>query len=116
MERGPLVGKISEYISIRKKGIVEREVNVQDMSFSNLRDAIIGVGKILEEDFEISTYVVDIPAGAANMNSAVVAIRLNNSCVSIIGYAKEGLINQHTAKKAIDKVIERISKYTITMV
>lgn len=111
MDKKPLIGKMSEYISIKEKGLIERQINVQNMSFVNLRDAIIGVGKILEEDFEISTYVVNISAGAANMNSAVVAIQLSNNCVSMLGYAKEGLINQHTAEKAIDKVIERISKY-----
>lgn len=111
MDKKPLIGKMSEYIPIKEKGLIERQINVQNMSFVNLRDSIIGVGKILEEDFEISTYVVNISAGAANMNNAVVAIQLNDNCVSMLGYAKEGLINQHTAEKAIDKVVERISKY-----
>lgn len=112
MDKKPLIGKMSEYIPIKEKSLIERQINVQNMSFVNLRDSIIGVGKILEEDLEISTYVVNISAGAANMNSAVVAIQLNDNCVSMLGYAKEGLINQHTAEKAIDKVVERISKYT----
>ena len=46
------------------------------------------------------------------MNCAVVAIQLSDNYVSMLGYAKEGLISQHTAEKAINKVIERISKYT----
>lgn len=112
MDKKLLVDKISEYIYVKENGIVERQINVLNMSFVNLRDSIIGIGKILEEDFEMNTYVVNVPAGVANMNCAVVAIQLSDNYVSMLGYAKEGLISQHTAEKAINKVIERISKYT----
>ncbi|MBD5550814.1 MAG: hypothetical protein HDQ96_06490 [Lachnospiraceae bacterium] len=111
MNKKPLVDKMSEYIQVKEKGLIERQINVQSMSFADLRDTIIGIGKILEENFEISTYVVNVPAGVANKNSAVVALQLSDSCVSMLGYAQEGLINQHTAEKAIDRVVDRISKY-----
>ena len=55
MDKKLLVDKISEYISVKENGIVERQINVLNMSFVNLRDSIIGIGKILEEDFEMNT-------------------------------------------------------------
>ena len=111
MDKKPLVDKMGEYIPVKENSLIERQINVQNMSFANLRDTIIGIGKILEEDFEISAYVVNIPAGVADRHSAVVAIQLSDTCVTMLGYAKEGLINQHTAEKAIEKVSERISKF-----
>lgn len=47
---------------------------IRDCSFVKLRDSLIGMGQILEEDFEKQVYVIAIRSGTANMNTAVVAI------------------------------------------
>ena len=57
--------------------------------------------------------MVTVDSGINNMNGALIVIqRVNNNKLSLVGYAREGLINQHTAEKAILKIIEQIkSKY-----
>ena len=111
MEKKTLIRKMKEFISVKEKGLEEKNISVKNMSLANLRDSLIGMGTILDEDFGINSYVVNVPAGIANMNSAVVALQLEGEKLLILGYAKEGLINQHTATKAIDKILKRISKY-----
>lgn len=113
MEKMLLVERINEYVLVKEKSLVEKDVPVNNMTFTNLRDRIIGIGKILEENFEHNFYIVNVPAGVAYKNHAVVAIQLCEENVAFLAYATEGLINQHTAEKAIDIVIEKISQYLI---
>ena len=54
-------------------------------------------------------YVVNVPAGVANKNAAVVLVLWSEETLSLFAYAKEGLIHQNTAENAIKKVIERIT-------
>ena len=35
-------------------------------------------------------------------------VKWNSEEISFYGYAQEGLINQHTAEKAVEKLIEKI--------
>lgn len=44
-----------------------------------------------------------IRAGMKDMNPAVIVIDVEQENLKISAYAKEGLTNQHTAEKAIDK-------------
>ncbi len=111
MDKKILVKKMKEFIPVKDKGIKERTVSVESMSFANLRDSLIGLGTILDEDFDVNSYVVNVPAGMANKNSAIIAVQLKDDELFLVGYAKEGLISQHTAEKAIEKVINRIAKY-----
>lgn len=103
-----LLEKLRLHIQVKEKNVVYEETAVQEMLFLNLRDRLIGLGTILEEDFDANIYVVELMAGVGNANTAVVAIKLTHEKLLFAGYAKEGLINQHTAKKAIDKVLEKI--------
>ncbi len=111
MNKNALILKMKEYISFKDKEVVEKSIDVRNMSFTNLRDCLIGLGTILDEDFDLNSYVVSVPAGIADMNNAFVAIQLTKSKLYMCGYAPEGLIKQHTAKNAIYKVEKRISKY-----
>lgn len=111
MNKDVLIQKMKEYMPFKDKGVVEKSIDVRKMTFANLRDSLIGLGTILEEDFELNSYVVSVPAGIADMNNAIVAIQLIKNELYMCGYAPEGLIKQHTAKKAIDKVEKRVSKY-----
>ena len=106
-----LVKKMNGFISFEEKKLEERIIDVKKMSFVNLRDSLIGLGTILDEDFELNSYILSIRSVFANQNSAIVAIQLSGDKIIILGYAKEGLINQHTAKKAIDKVIKSLSEF-----
>ena len=78
------------------------------MSFSNLRDKLIALGQILEENFKYNYYILSIHAGFLNKNEAILLIRLKKNKIYIIGYAVEGLIKQNTVLDAIEKVIKKI--------
>lgn len=108
-----LLNKMDDCILVNKNRVVRKTVEVKNMTFKNLRDNIIGVGQILEEDFENGIYVINIKAGIVNMNNAVVAMNLDKNKLRFIGYAKEGLINQHTADKAIKRIIQKLSSFII---
>lgn len=59
----------------------------------------------------MQTYVLSVAAGYVNMNNAIVAIQIEDNKLYMIGYAREGIIHQNTAKKAIAKIVDRISDY-----
>lgn len=113
MNRTVLIKKIKEFIPVKENKIEETTVSIGDMTFLNLRDSLIGLGTILDEDFDVNSYVLTVPSGIANKNSAIVAIQHENNQLLILSYAKEGLISQHTASKALGKVLQRLSCYLI---
>lgn len=101
-----IIEKLKVYVPIKEKGTVEKKVHAGEMTFLNLRDRILGLGKILEEDFDKQIYVIAVMAGAANMNTAFVGVQLKKKELFLAGYAKEGLIKQNTAEKAVGKLEE----------
>lgn len=101
-----IIEKLNEYIQVKEKDIVEKKLSVEDRTFIQVRDRLLGMGKILEEDFEKKVYIIAVMAGVANMNTAFVGVQLKNNELILVGYAKEGLIKQHTAEKAIAKLEE----------
>lgn len=111
MDNDLLIKKMNLFISVRENGLKQITTNVESMSFANLRDCLIGLGTILDEDFDIETYVINVSAGMANKNCAVVVAQLKENELLLLSYAKEGIISQHTAEKAIDKVLKRVAKY-----
>ena len=66
------------------------------------------MGIILEENFEETFYIIQVSSGFLNKNSAIVVVKWNSEEISFYGYAHEGLINQTTAEKAVEKLIEKI--------
>lgn len=110
MKKTEIIEKINEYIPIKEKQVVEKNIDASGLTFVNLRDRLIGLGKILEENFANDYYLVNVPAGVANKNAAVVLILWSKENLSMFAYAKEGLINQHTADKAIGRVIEKLTQ------
>ena len=106
MERNiEIIDKLHSYVWAKENEIVIKEYFVDNITFDNLRDCLIGNAKILEEDFEKQIYVVTVDSGINNMNGALIVIqRVDNNKLSLAGYAREGWINQHTAEKAILKI------------
>ncbi len=111
MDKNSIIKKMKEYISIKENCIEEQSIDVKNMTFENLRDSLIGLGTILDEDFGLKSYILNVNAGVANMNNAIVAVQISGEKLYFLGYAKEGLINQHTARKAIDKAISRMENF-----
>ncbi len=77
-----------------------------------IRDVLIEVGDILEEDLDSGCYIATVKAGVGSANTAIV-VALVDGQVSFFGAcAKEGLIKQSTAKKALEKIKKAVLKYT----
>ena len=44
----------------------------------------------------------NIMSGFANQNTATIAIKLTDNKLELAGYAREGIIKQHTVEKAVE--------------
>lgn len=71
-----------------------------------LAEALMKSGKVLEQSDDECSYIVVVGAGVANMNYVFLALKLEEGRISIAAVAKEGLIKQGTAKKAIGIVAQ----------
>ena len=76
----------------------------------HIRDAIIILGAILKEDLEKHYYITSVKTGMFNNVLAYAIIqRKDNDTADIVVYAKEGLIKQNLANKALEKVKNALS-------
>lgn len=80
--------------------------SVQNCSFRHLCEIIVLHGTILEESEKDHTIVATL---RINYNHATVAIKLKGNSISLLAYAKEGLIKQNTAQKAVTKIKQAVS-------
>lgn len=101
MDRSGKIAILNKYVPVKEKDIFESKIDFQGKNIMNLRDALIELGTVLEEDCDNQIYVATIPSGIANKNEATVLFNLHENELEIISYAKEGLINQHSAEKAV---------------
>lgn len=112
------ISKYSLMIGYRAtKGIVDRlptcsewrtVVSKESDAFLNARNAVMETGRVLLEDREQNTIEGIIYAGVGNMNPAIVVVRVFDNSITISAFAKEGVIKQHTAKKAIDRFVSAL--------
>ena len=72
-------------------------------AYQNAINAFMKCGKVLEEDDFNGTVTGVVYSGIQDMNPAVIVVEVEQENLKISAYAKEGLINQQTAEKAIDK-------------
>lgn len=77
-----------------------------------VRDVLTEVGDILKEDLEDRCYVAVVMAGTGNANPALVVALIEKSKCSLGACAKEGLIKQSTAKKALEKIKKAVLRYS----
>ena len=68
----------------------------------DLPRALAEIGTFLERGEDAWVLLVD--AGVGGMNKAVLAASLEGDMIHVQAWAKEGLIKQHTAEKAIDRL------------
>ena len=117
--RNLLLNKLVEYNRIdnslsedKKKEVIKgfalEEIPVQNYNILKVRDALYGLGTILEEDLDNQFYITTVRIGSIGAYEAVAIVSLENDKVSIAAYAKEGLISQNNAQKAIKKIKTRI--------
>lgn len=105
-----MIEYIKVYLNIDKNRIVETKCSVKNMTLSMLRDSLVGLGRILDENITESLYVIEMNAGFVGLNHAVIVVQLDNNTLTFIGGAREGLVNQHTAEKAIDRLVKKLQK------
>ena len=72
-------------------------------------EAVNKVGRILNKDDEKQECVAVVNSGIWNMNIAFVALKSECDKTYVAAFAKEGIIKQHTAQKAIDYIFSAIS-------
>ncbi len=85
-----------------------RETGSYRDAWENAKNALLQCGKLLEEDDFAGVLTGVIRAGIKDMNPAVIVIDVEQENLKISAYAKEGLFSQHTAEKAIDRLLQAL--------
>lgn len=84
-------------------------VVLSGITFQRLKEAIVIHGEILEEDSAEQSVIAVIHTGYLNATCALVAVVIQNDELNFAAYAKEGLIKQRLAQKAIALIIEGLA-------
>ena len=101
-----LVYKITSKLSTQSVKAVFDEAD-----YYQVLQAIINVGgNIFSKDDEKQECTAIVYSGALNMNPAFIALKSDCDKTYIAAFAKEGIIKQHTAQKAIDSIFNAIEK------
>ncbi len=109
IEYGRIESKLSTQQKEKEKDHFACEnIAVKNYNILKVRDSIIGLGTILEENIDEQFYITTIRIGLIGAYEAVAIVCLDKDVISIAAYAKEGLISQNNAQKAIDKIKKRI--------
>ena len=80
----------------------EEQISIGSLPYAAVKAAFAHCGTIFKENQSALAGV--ILAGALDMNPAFVIVWAENDVLHIFSQAKEGLIKQHTAEKAIQKL------------
>ena len=97
---------LEEYGCKNPELIKETVITDCGLSFLQVRDALYILGEILHENLDEQIYVANIRAGYGNMNSALVAMKLQGNKLLLSGYAKEGAIKQNMCEQAFQKLAD----------
>ena len=95
---------LAEYGNAKPEYMQEIKITDCPLSILQIRDRLYLLGSILHEDLKHQVYVAAIRSGFADMSHAVVALQLQGNTLVAIGFAKEGVINQHICEKAFQKL------------
>lgn len=90
--------------ALLKKWAIFDSVTIKGINLKKLREAIIKTGEILDEDEKTGAITAVIPTGSMNASCALVVARIDADAVEFAGFFKEGLIKQHGAKHAIERI------------
>ena len=83
-------------------------VSIEDpgVSFQKIRDAVLGMGRILEENQEEQYYLLIANVG---LSAAVLVARASEGVAEAAAYAEEGIIRQQLTHKALEMFKTRLS-------
>ena len=104
----PLQQLLIEHCGANIQNIHEIQIPDCPLTFLQLRDRLYPLGTILHEDRDQQIYVVSIRSGFADLNQTTVALRLRDRTLVAMGYAREGLIQQHTCEGALKKLADAV--------
>ena len=93
-----------------EKGTEVDSIEVENMSQQRLREAILKTGEILDEDHNTGTITAVLSTGSMNASRSLVVAQYEGNIVQIAAFFKEGLINQHGARQAIDAIKRQLEK------
>ncbi len=80
-----------------------------DNGFAICISVLDSYGEILDINVENQAILGMVGSGCANMNPAIIVIQIENKMMYIASAAKEGLIKQKTAEKAVKKFIATLN-------
>lgn len=99
---------LEEYGCKNPNLIKETVISDCNLSILQIRDNLLLFESILYEDLDNQVYVAAIRAGYGNMNSALVAMKLQENKLLVSGYAKEGTIKQNMVAQAFQKLADMV--------
>lgn len=91
-------------IETLKPKVIEDKVGLKNPKDIYIRDKITGMGTILLENLDEHYYITTVKIGLFGNVLASAIIHRNEDIAEIAVYAKEGIIPQHLAEKAMDKI------------
>lgn len=94
--------------SLAKQSVYKQITIARDDAYRALWASAIECGQILLDDKESGSLDTLVKGGLGNMNPALLVVHVSGKKADIIAFAKEGLVKQHTAEKAIDRLISNI--------
>lgn len=87
-----------------RSSVVSGTVQLEKSTDLHIRDSLIGKSMIMMEDLENHCYIVSVKTGFLNNVLAYAIIKRNCSVAEIVVYAREGMIKQRLAEKALEKI------------
>ena len=83
-------------------------MNIENGDFLLVSQLLNAIGNILQFDEENQVCTAVVGSGFANMNPALVVAMIEDQTLYLAAYAKEGLIKQHTAEKALKNIVDSL--------
>lgn len=96
---------LEEYGCKNQEDIKETIITECNVSILQLRDILLLLGEILYENLEQKIYVAKI---SHSSTTCTVAVKLSEDVISVVGYAKEGIIKQNICEKAFQKLADAV--------
>lgn len=104
----PLVKKVAKHLATTSHCEVLNISN--NISFQDICNILYSWGKILKIQDNIVLALVG--SGMCNMNPTVIAVQFDNTHINSVAIAKEGLIKQKSALKALQTLKELLHIYS----
>lgn len=101
---GELSQRIRKYSQANEEKTVTDSIMLPHINQKILRDCLMELGTVLEEDEKNGIYVAKILSGIFNQNPTVVGLCTEGILLYAAAYAKEGWMQQKSASKVLKKI------------